>query len=60
MLNPLSANPHKMVKHTRKIRRQQPTNCLRVFDHFVGLKLKDLIKTYKRKTYLKNLSPLLQ
>ena len=29
-----------MVKHTEKIRRQQPTNCLSVFDRFVGLALK--------------------
>ena len=28
---------HKMVKHTQTIRRLLPTNCLRVFDHFVGL-----------------------
>ena len=28
-----------MVKHTQAI---QPTNCLSVFDHFVGLALKDL------------------
>ena len=28
---------HKMVKHT-----QTNTNCLRVFDHFVGLALKGL------------------
>ena len=26
-----------MVKHTQTILRQQPTNCLSVFDHFVGL-----------------------
>ena len=32
-----------MVKHTQTIRRQQPTNCLSVFDHFVGLALKGLI-----------------
>ena len=31
-----------MVKHTQKIRRQKPTNCLGVFDHFVKLELKDL------------------
>ena len=30
---------HKMVKHST-IGRQQPTNCLSVFDHFVGLRLK--------------------
>ena len=28
-----------MVKHTQRIRRQQPTNCLSVFDHFVGFVL---------------------
>ena len=33
---------HKMVKHTQTIRRQKPTNCLSVFDHFVGLALKGL------------------
>ena len=31
-----------MVKHTQTIRRQQPTNCLSVSDHFVGLVLKGL------------------
>ena len=31
-----------MVKHTQNICRQQPTNCLSVFDHFVGLALKGL------------------
>ena len=34
--------PHKMIKHTQIIRRQ--TNCLSVFDHFVGLALKGLTK----------------
>ena len=29
-----------MVKHTQTIRRQQPTNGLSVFDHFVGLAVK--------------------
>ena len=33
---------HKIVKHNQKIRRQQPTNCLSVFNHFVGLALKEL------------------
>ena len=32
-----------MVKHTQTIRRQQPTNCLGIFDHFVGLALKGII-----------------
>ena len=31
-----------MVKHTKKIRQQKPTNYLSVFDHFVGLALKGL------------------
>ena len=31
-----------MVKHTQTIRRFLPTNCLNVFDHFVGLALKKL------------------
>ena len=32
-----------MVKHTQAIRRQQPKNCLSVFDNFVKLALKGLI-----------------
>ena len=32
-----------MVKHTQTIRRLLPTNCLSVFDHFVGLLLKGLM-----------------
>ena len=35
--------PHKMVRHTQIIRWQKPTNCMSVFDHFVGLTLKKLI-----------------
>ena len=31
-----------MFKYTQAIRRQKPTNCLSVFDHFVGLALKRL------------------
>ena len=43
LFNPLSANPHKMVKHTQNtILRQQPTSCVTMFDHFVGLALKGL------------------
>ena len=37
--------PHKMVKHTKIIRGQKPTNCLSVLDHFVGLALKGLINS---------------
>ena len=35
-----------MVKHTQTIQRQQPTNCLSVFDHFVWLALKGLIEDF--------------
>ena len=35
-----------MVKHTQTIRRQQPTDCSSVFDHFVKLALKGLISLY--------------
>ena len=35
-------NPLRMVKHTQTIRRLLPTNCLSVFDNFVGLPLKEL------------------
>ena len=31
-----------MVKYTQAIRGKQPTNCLSVFDHFVGLVFKGL------------------
>ena len=41
-LNPLSANHTKWLNTLKTIRRQQPTNCLSVFDHFVGLALKGL------------------
>ena len=34
-----------MVKHTKAIRWQQPTNCLSVFDHFVELAPKGLSET---------------
>ena len=41
-----------MVKHTQTIRRQQPTNCLSVFDHFVGLVLKGLKISCKTLTFI--------
>ena len=34
MFNP---QPYKMVKHIQTNRRLLPTNCLSVFNHFVGL-----------------------
>ena len=40
---PIKRQLRKMVRHTQTMRRQQPTNCLSVFDHFVGLALKRLL-----------------
>ena len=45
---PFTRQPHKMVKQTQTIRRQQPTNCLSVFDHFVRLVLKGLKAALKK------------
>ena len=46
--------PPKMIKHIQTIRRLLPTNCLTVFDHFVGLPLKwlmlILMSNVKKKT----------
>ena len=39
----LLRQPRKMVKHTQTIRQQKPTNCMSLFDHFVGLAPKGLI-----------------
>ena len=41
-LEPFKRQSQKIVKHNQTIRRQQLTNCLSVFDHFVGLVLKGL------------------
>ena len=51
--NPFKSQPRKTVKHTQTIHRLLPTNCLSVFDHFVGLALKRLTKratSYSAKT----------
>ena len=36
---PVKRQTIKMVKDSQAIRWQQPANCLRVFDHFLGLGL---------------------
>ena len=41
-VNPLNTNPTKF-SGTQRIRRPLPTNCLSVFDHFMGLALKRLM-----------------
>ena len=43
VIKPLSANPHKVVKHTQTILRLLATNHLSVLDHFPGLALKELM-----------------
>ena len=42
LTKPYKHQPHKIIKYTQTIRRQQPTNCLTAFDRFVGLALKGL------------------
>ena len=44
-INPLYDNPTKW-SNTQAILQQQPTNCLNMFDRFVGLALKGLIPFY--------------
>ena len=44
---PFKHQPHKMVKHTQTIRQLLPTDCMSVFDQFVGLALKGLTLTIK-------------
>ena len=41
-INPLSANPTKRSNTLKQFVDNLPTNCLSVFDHFVGLALKGL------------------
>ena len=40
-----------MIKHTQTIRQQQQTNCLSVFDHFMGLALSQRIKIHLANTF---------
>ena len=45
-LNPLSTNPTKWSNTLKQFVGKLPTNCLSVFDHFVGLVLKGLSGYY--------------
>ena len=47
VLNPLSANPTKWSNTLKQFVDNLPTNCLSVFDHFVGLALKGLKSNIK-------------
>ena len=42
VLNPLSASPTKWSNTLKQFVGKLPTNCLSVFDHFVGLMLRGL------------------
>ena len=49
--------PHKMIKRTQIICLQEPTICLSMYDHFVGLALEGLISTSPYLyTYIYNLN----
>ena len=41
-LSPFKHQPQKLVKHTQTVRWLLPTNCLSVFDYFVGLAFQGL------------------
>ena len=43
VFNPLSLNPNTGPNTVKQFVGKLPTNCLSVFDHFVGLALKGLI-----------------
>ena len=58
----IKRQPHKMVKHTQIIRRLLPTNCLSVFEHFVGSVLKwlnNIMSVYRKsqKDFLTHINP---
>ena len=42
--SPFKRQPYKIVKHTQTICRLLATNCLSLFDYFMKLALKGLIK----------------
>ena len=48
-LNPLSANFTKCSNTLKQLVCKMPTNCLSVFDHFVGLALKGLKRNFGSK-----------
>ena len=60
IFNPLSANLTKWSNTLKQFVGKLPTNCLSVFDHFVGLALKGLSSLFFQNTsrgiFLKNLS----
>ena len=57
--NPLNANPEKWSNTLKQIVGNLPTICLSVFDHFMNLALKWLIKSCKFGTFILTLFDLL-
>ena len=58
-LTPLSANLTKWSNKLNQFVSKLPTNCLSVFDHFVGLALKGLIRIkhcYRKEKDTKDMS----
>ena len=50
MNEPYKCQPHKMVKHIQTMGRQEPTNYLSVFDHFMKFALKEFTHLNFKKT----------
>ena len=50
MNEPYKCQPHKTVKHIQAMGRQQPTNYLSVFDHFMEFALKEFTHLNFKKT----------
>ena len=57
-LNPLSTNITKWLNTLKQFVGKLPTNCLSVFDHFVGLALKGLI--IKAVSFIQSLMPVIK
>ena len=63
LFNPLSANITKSSTTLKQFVGKLPTNCLSVFDHFVGLALKELnvdFETFKKPTWSTYFVPIIQ
>ena len=53
LFNPISANPTKWSNTLKQFVGNMPTNCLSVFDHFVGMARKGLTDSLKFTRYYK-------
>ena len=57
-INPLSANPTKWSNTLQQFVGNLPTNCLSVFDYFVGLALKGLTSYFIKWQFLSDIQQL--